>query len=236
MKKKASILVLTGAVTISNIGLTTTSFAEVRDENLLTQEISTKIQNKVVIEKDGTVIVAGEDAQIGTADDITIKPGKNGQVPHVDQFGNVTVPTGGYVSMPNGTIVTDTGNDHSIIVPGGTVITPNGNGGVPTVNQDGSVNVPDGSMVVLPNGDYMTPQDGSVVSGDGSINVADGSVINPDGGVTNSGGSVTNSDKNVVNQDVNTENPKTGDTSMMGTLVLGSMALLGLIKNRKNKK
>ena len=76
MKKKASILVLTGAVTISNIGLTTTSFAEVRDENLLTQEISTKIQNKVVIEKDGTVIVAGEDAQIGTADDITIKPGK----------------------------------------------------------------------------------------------------------------------------------------------------------------
>ena len=110
MKKKASILVLTGAVTISNIGLTTTSFAEVRDENLLTQEInadlqnetsivsevheqveinedvtdenlltqeiSTKIQNKVVIEKDGTVIVPGPDGQVGTADDVTIKPGK----------------------------------------------------------------------------------------------------------------------------------------------------------------
>ena len=64
-------------------------------------------------------------------------------------------------------IVTDIGDDHSIIVPGGTVITPNGNGGVPTVNQDGSVNVPDGSMVVLPNGDYMTPQDGSVTNPDG---------------------------------------------------------------------
>lgn len=49
MRKKASILVLTGAVTISNIGLTTTSFAEIKDENLLTQEINVDLQNEEFI-------------------------------------------------------------------------------------------------------------------------------------------------------------------------------------------
>ena len=247
--------------------------------------MNTKLQNQVLIEQDGTVRVAGEDGQIGTADDVFVKPGVNGQAPDVDQFGNVTLPTGGYVLLPDGTVVIDNGNYHSIIVPGGTVITPNGNGGVPTINLDGSVNVPDGSMVVLPNGDFLTPQYGSVVSQGGSIENPDGSVINPDGSITNPGDDATNPDDDVINpdedatnpgddvtnpgedainpgedatnsgegvtkpsegvtnpgvsggtQNVATENPNTGDTSMVGTLVLGSMSLLGLIKNRKNKR
>lgn len=278
MRKKASILVLTGAVTISNIGLTTTSFAEIKDENLLTQEInvdlqneefivseideqveinedivdeniltkeiSTKVQNKVVIEQDGTARVAGEDGQIGTADDILVKPGKNGQAPDVDQFGNVTLPTGGQVIMPDGTIVTDNGNDHSIIVPGGTVITPNGNGGVPTVNPDGTVNVPEGSMVVLPNGDDVTPGSGSVVSPNGSVANQDGSIINPDGSITGGNTNKPGEDVNKPSEDTNkpgenvtkpSTNPNTGDRSVMGMLVVGSMALLALVKNLKIK-
>ena len=47
MKKKTSVLVLTGAITISNIGLTT-SFADVREENLLVQEMNAKSKNQVV--------------------------------------------------------------------------------------------------------------------------------------------------------------------------------------------
>lgn len=46
---------------------------------------------------------------------------------------------------------------------------------------------------------------------------------------------VAKPDGSVENQDVDTEIPKTGDTSIMGLLVLGSMALLALIKNMKIK-
>ena len=48
MIKKASLLVLTGAITISSLGLTTTSFADVREENLLVQEMNAKSKNQVV--------------------------------------------------------------------------------------------------------------------------------------------------------------------------------------------
>ena len=129
MKKKTSVLVLTGAITISNIGLTT-SFADVNDETLLIQEKSTIVHSQVSIETDGSARIAGQGGQLGTADDVFVRPGANGQAPHVDQFGNVTVPTGGRVELPDGNIVWDTGNDQSIVVPAGTVITSNGNGGV----------------------------------------------------------------------------------------------------------
>ena len=148
MIKKASLLVLTGAITISSLGLTTTSFADVREENLLVQEMNAKSKNQVVTEQDGTVRVAGEDGQLGTADDVLVKPGLNGQAPQIDQFGNVTLPTGGRVIFANGTIVTDHVNEHSIITPGGSVVTPNDKGGAPTVNADGTVNVPDRKSVV----------------------------------------------------------------------------------------
>ncbi|WP_302631816.1 hypothetical protein [uncultured Clostridium sp.] len=110
MKKKTSVLVLTGAITISNIGLTT-SFADVNDETLLIQEKSTIVHSQVSIETDGSARIAGQDGQLGTADDVFVRPGANGQAPHVDQFGNVTVPTGGRVELPDGNIVWDTGND-----------------------------------------------------------------------------------------------------------------------------
>ena len=196
--------------------------------------MNTKLQNQVLIEQDGTVRVAGEYGQIGTADDVFVKPGVNGQAPDVDQFGNVTLPTGGYVLLPDGTVVIDNGNYHSIIVPGGTVITPNGNGGVPTINLDGSVNVPDGS-ITNPGDDATNPDEDATNPGD--------DVTNPDEDATNSGEGVTKPSEGVANpgvsggtQNVATENPNTGDTSMVGTLVLGSMSLLGLIKNRKNKR
>lgn len=183
IKKKTSVLVLTGAITISNIGLTT-SFADVNDETLLIQEKSTIVHSQVSIETDGSARIAGQGGQLGTADDVFVRPGANGQAPHVDQFGNVTVPTGGRVELPDGNIVWDTGNDQSIVVPAGTVITPNGNGGVPMVNPDGTVNVPEGSMVVLPNGDDVTQGSGSVVNPNGSVANKDGSIINPDGSIT----------------------------------------------------
>ena len=139
MIKKASLLVLTGAITISSLGLTTTSFADVREENLLVQEMNAKSKNQVVTEQDGTVRVAGEDGQLGTADDVLVKPGLNGQAPQIDQFGNVTLPTGGRVIFANGTIVTDHVNEHSIITPGGSVVTPNDKGDKPIIDANGNV-------------------------------------------------------------------------------------------------
>jgi len=170
MIKKASLLVLTGAITISSLGLTTTSFADVREENLLVQEMNAKSKNQVVTEQDGTVRVAGEDGQLGTADDVLVKPGLNGQAPQIDQFGRVI--------FANGTIVTDHVNEHSIITPGGSVVTPNDKGGAPTVNADGSVNVPEGSMVVLSSGVDTTPPKDSVVSSNGDITTLSGVSIN----------------------------------------------------------
>lgn len=183
MIKKASLLVLTGAITISSLGLTTTSFADVREENLLVQEMNAKSKNQVVTEQDGTVRVAGEDGQLGTADDVLVKPGLNGQAPQIDQFGNVTLPTGGRVIFANGTIVTDHVNEHSIITPGGSVVTPNDKGGAPTVNADGSVNVPEGSMVVLSSGVDTTPPKDSVVSSNGDITTLSGVSIKANGTV-----------------------------------------------------
>ena len=243
MKKKTSVLVLTGAITISNIGLTT-SFADVNDETLLIQEKSTIVHSQVSIETDGSARIAGQDGQLGTADDVFVRPGANGQAPHVDQFGNVTVPIGGYVELPDGTIIYDRGNEQSIIVPGGTIITPNGNGGVPMVNPDGTVNVPEGSMVVLPNGDDVTPGSGSVVSPNGSVANQDGSIINPDGSITGGNTNKPGEDVNKPSEDTNkpgenvtkpSTNPNTGDRSVMGMLVVGSMALLALVKNLKIK-
>ncbi len=183
MIKKASLLVLTGAITISSLGLTTTSFADFREENLLVQEMNAKSKNQVVTEQDGTVRVAGEDGQLGTADDVLVKPGLNGQAPQIDQFGNVTLPTGGRVIFANGTIVTDHVNEHSIITPGGSVVTPNDKGGAPTVNADGSVNVPEGSMVVLSSGVDTTPPKDSVVSSNGDITTLSGVSIKANGTV-----------------------------------------------------
>ena len=190
MIKKASLLVLTGAITISSLGLTTTSFADVREENLLVQEMNAKSKNQVVTEQDGTVRVAGEDGQLGTADDVLVKPGLNGQAPQIDQFGNVTLPTGGRVIFANGTIVTDHVNEHSIITPGGSVVTPNDKGDKPIIDTNGNVKVPDGSNVVLPNGKVITPENGSTVVTDGTIKNPDGSVTNPDGSVTSPGGDI----------------------------------------------
>ena len=61
MIKKASLLVLTGAITISSLGLTTTSFADVYDETLLIQEKSTIVHSQVSIETDGSARIAGQD-------------------------------------------------------------------------------------------------------------------------------------------------------------------------------
>lgn len=209
----------------------------------------------VTIKADGTTIVPGADGQIGTADDVIVKPliqpDAYIELPSIDEFGNVTLPIGGYVELPDGTIIYDRGNEQSIIVPGGTGITPNGNGGVPMVNPDGTVNVPEGSMVVLPNGDDVTPGSGSVVSPNGSVANQDGSIINPDGSITGGNTNKPGEDVNKPSEDTNkpgeninkptetvtkpSTNPNTGDRSVMGMLVVGSMALLALVKNLKIK-
>ena len=183
MIKRASLLVLTGAITISSLGLTTTSFADVREENLLVQEMNAKSKNQVVREPDGSVRVAGEDGQLGTADDVAITKGKNGEEPQIDQFGNVTLPAGGKVIFANGTEVMDFVKEQSIITPGGSVITPNDKGGAPKVNSDGTVNVPEGSMVVLSIGYEITPPKDSVVSNNGDITTLSGVSIKGNGTV-----------------------------------------------------
>lgn len=159
----------------------------------------------VSIKADGTIIVPGPDGQIGTADDVFVTPGTNGEVPEVDEFGNVKAQ--------------------------------------------------DGSKVVSSNGNTINVQNESVVSINGIVTQPDGSIIdsnrnnNQGGDVDNSGENVTNPGENtnkptesvtkpsvnVNNSGVNTENPNTGDRSVMGMLVVGSMALLALVKNLKIK-
>ena len=51
----------------------------------------------VSIKADGTIIVPGPDGQIGTADVVFVTPGTNGEVPEVDEFGNVKVQDGSKV-------------------------------------------------------------------------------------------------------------------------------------------
>ena len=204
MKKKTSVLVLTGAITISNIGLTT-SFADVNDETLLIQQISNKVHSQVSIEADGSARIAGQDGQLGTADDVFVRTGKNGEVPDVDQFENVKVQDGSKVVSSNGN----------------------------------TINVQNESVVSI-NG-IVTQPDGSIIDSNGNNNQG-GDVDNSGENVTNPGEntnkpseSVTKPSVNVNNSGVSTENPNTGDRSVMGMLVLGSMALLALVKNLKIK-
>ena len=57
----------------------------------------------VAIKASGTVVAPGQDGQVGTADDVLVKPlihpDVYGEIPTVDEFGNVTLPTGGHVIL-----------------------------------------------------------------------------------------------------------------------------------------
>lgn len=146
----------------------------------------------VSIKANGTVVAPGPDGKVGTADDVLVKPFIDPdvypEIPTVDEFGNITLPIGGHVEFPDGTKVTDSGDNQSIITPRGYVVTPNDKGDKPIIDTNGNVKVPDGSNVVLPNGKVITPENGSTVGTDGTIKNPDGSVTNPDGSVTSPGG------------------------------------------------
>ena len=74
---------------------------------------------------DGSAVVPGEDDQLGTPDDVIIKPNGDNK-PTVDSgTGNVTVPDGAEVVTPSGTVIPP---DGSIVKPDGTIVAPGKDG------------------------------------------------------------------------------------------------------------
>lgn len=193
----------------------------------------------VSIKADGTIIVPGPDGQIGTADDVFVTPGTNGEVPEVDEFGNVKVQDGSKVVSSNGNTI-NVQNESVVSIngivtqPDGSIIDSNRNN-----NQGGDV---DNSGENVTNPDENNKPGEDTNKPDEDVNKPSEDTNKPGENVTNPGEntnkpteSVTKPSVNVNNSGVNTENPNTGDRSVMGMLVLGSMALLALVKNLKIK-
>ncbi len=108
--------------------------------------------DKPVRKDDGSIALPGADKQTGGADDVTVKPNKNGSTntdnSTIDTDGNVNLPDGGKVTYPAAT----DGKSSSVTVPGGT-----------TVKSDGSLTVPEG-------GDSATKSDGTLIPGGSTVN------------------------------------------------------------------
>lgn len=94
------------------------------------------------------IVLPGEDGKAGTADDLTVKPGANGQNPTVKNDNGE-----GYVEAPTGSEIVKTPGDGSNTIK---VIT-----GPVNVYPDGTVKVPEGSKIELP--------DGTVVEGPATV-------------------------------------------------------------------
>ena len=176
----------------------------------------------VSIKADGTTIIPGADGQIGTADDVIVKPDIQPNVyielPSIDKFGNVKVQDGRKVVSSNGNTI-NVQNESVVSIngiitqPDGSIIDSNGNN-----NQGGDV---DNS------GENVTNPDENNKPGEDTNK--------PDEDVNKPSEDTNKPDESVTKPSVSAENPNTGDRSVMGMLVLGSMALLALVKNLKIK-
>ena len=78
-------------------------------------------KNKPTQKPDGSIILPGTDGNIGTDDDITVKPNNGKPSGRIDEDGNVTI------TNPGGADITIPDRDPSELqVPNGTIITPDG--------------------------------------------------------------------------------------------------------------
>ena len=135
---------------------------------------------KVNIVDDTTITLPGQDGNLGTDDDVVVKPNPdgNGNYPTTKPDGSVDLPNGGDISFPNKP-------DAGMEVPGGsnvgqdgTVTAPNGDQSRP--NMDGTITVPghdnqfgtEDDGIIKPNGPNKP-----VVNPDGTITLPDGGVI-----------------------------------------------------------
>ena len=98
----------------------------------------------------GELTIPGKDGQLGTGDDITIKPNPANpdEKPSIDGNGNVKVPSGGEIELPGGETIVPP--DGTVVKPDGTVVLPAGGGDItpPDPDQPNPVTPPAGYVTV----------------------------------------------------------------------------------------
>ena len=114
---------------------------------------------------DNTVVIPGKDNVIGGGDDIIVKPGKDNpdQKPETDKDGNIKVPDGGTVILPDGTEVTPPGG--SVVKPDGTIVVPGTDGSTDT--DKGATEIDPTKPNTLPEGWFMVKYD--LMGGKGAV-------------------------------------------------------------------
>ena len=114
---------------------------------------------------DNTVVIPGKDNVIGGGDDIIVKPGKDNpdQKPGTDKDGNIKVPDGGTVILPDGTEVTPPGG--SVVKPDGTIVVPGTDGSTDT--DKGATEIDPTKPNTLPNGWFVVAYD--LMGGKGTL-------------------------------------------------------------------
>ena len=126
-------------------------------------------------------IIPGPDKELGTEDDITVKPGKDDKGNNnssIDKDGKVDLPDGGELIVPT---IPDKG-DISIKVPEGTVVDPDGKLNLPDKNQQTEIILP-GKDTILGTEDDVIVRPGLDDKGKNTATIdRDGTVKLPDGG------------------------------------------------------
>lgn len=114
---------------------------------------------------DNTVVLPGKDNIIGGGDDIIVKPGKDNpdQKPETDKNGNIKVPDGGTVILPDGTEVTPPGG--SVVKPDGSIVVPGTDGSTDT--DKGATEIDPTKPNTLPEGWFMVKYD--LMGGKGTV-------------------------------------------------------------------
>ena len=186
---------------------------------------------KVNIVDDTTITLPGQDGNLGTDDDVVVKPNPdgNGNYPTTKPDGSVDLPNGGDITFPNdpnnpgGNITVPPGSnvqpDGDVTTPEGDVVRPNPDGTIELPGDDGDIDNKPDNPVIKPggNGDAIINPDGSVTPDDDSQITYPNNPNNPGGSITVPGGSTINPDGTV---ELPGEDKPTIDTDEDGTIIL----------------
>ena len=186
---------------------------------------------KVNIVDDTTITLPGQDGNLGTDDDVVVKPNPDGSgnYPTTKPDGSVDLPNGGDITFPNdpnnpgGNITVPPGSnvqpDGDVTTPEGDVVRPNPDGTIELPGDDGDIDNKPDNPVIKPggNGDATINPDGSVTPDDDSQITYPNNPNNPGGSITVPGGSTINPDGTV---ELPGEDKPTIDTDEDGTIIL----------------
>ena len=166
--------------------------------------VETPEGGQVGTDEDGTITLPGQDDELGTDDDVVVKPGGNGDAT-INPDGSVTVPGGGEITFPNkpdhnGTITIPGDStvkpDGTVETPGGDVVRPNPDGTIQLPGQDDELGTDD-DVIVKPGGNGD-----ATIKPDGSVDIPNGGDISfpnkPEAGMEVPGGSNVGQDGTVT--------------------------------------